>query len=274
MMSGRWFLPADLESAAKDCSGLKLLQDANFETVAAQLNTQAVVAASFVAAPRPPREDRKRKLGAIARAARDLLKILDLPGDISPSVAHSTSLPLAIAEILRPGLSDVRVPYLKQLISLAGGSGLAERVKEIEKAYGDDGKQAASLAIDRAMTEATLRLVPLILATLREVAERGLAIVEAEPKPHSRGNTLGVRVLLRALAAAHEALFGNPPQLRNKISRRDTPSLWWIKAVIERAARRLAADLNTDPSASALFEAAAGISTARLSDTLRASLRA
>ena len=182
------------------------------------------------------------RVGPIARTSKDLLRILGLPGDLSPSVAPAR-LPLPVAATVRPGLSGVRMQFSNQLISLAGGRSelrnVADRTVETAEAYGEDRKQAASSAMDLAIAEAVLGLVPVMLATLREAAERGLAIVEAEPKPRLRRNTAGLRVLLRGLAEAHKVLFGRRPQLRDKVFGRDTPSLFWTKAVIKAVAADL-----------------------------------
>jgi hypothetical protein len=274
-MAGRWFEATDLISAAKASGLLKLLPDVDGESVVARLNAEAAVAVSLAAARRLPRDDRKRKLGPIARAARDSLRLLGLPSDLSPPMAHSVRLPPTIAAALRPGIRGVLMPFSHQLISLAGGKrelvNKADRAEITAKARAEDGKQAASQAMHRAIAKAVFGLVLVVLATLRETAERALAIVEAEPRPRLGRNTLGVRLLLRALARAHELLFGSPPQPPDKAGGRGTPSVLWTQAVIKSAADRLAADPNAEPSARALFAEVARLSPATLSDELQAS---
>jgi hypothetical protein len=274
----RWFEAADLVNAAKACGGLKLLPGVNVENVVARLNAESTITTRLANARRAPRDNRQRKLRSIDRAAKDLLRILGLPSDASPTMAHSVHLPPGIVAALQPGLSNVPMPIVNQLISLAGGVRIlhdaADRAEEIAKDCGEDGKQAASRAMDRTIAQAVLGIVPVALATLRETAERGLAVVEAEPKRRVRGNTCSIMALLQALAGAHELLFGSPPQLRDKEFGRDTPSLRWTKSVTEAAASRLAADPNADSSARALFAKAASLSLATLSDSLQGSLQA
>jgi hypothetical protein len=272
-----WFEAADLVSAAKTCR-LKLLPDVDVKNIVARLNTETSIATSLAAERRPPRDDRKRRLRPISRASKDLLRTLGLPSDVSPAEAFLTGVPPTIAAALQPGLNNVAMPISNQLISLAGGKralfDAADRAEEIAKAGEGNREQAVSRAIDRAIAAAVLKLAPVVLATLRETADRAQAIVEAEPKRRLRGNTPEMRSLLRALAGAHELLFGGPPQLRDKVSRRDTPSLCWTKSVIEAAAGRLASDPDADASAKALLAKAANLSLATLSDKLQASLRA
>jgi hypothetical protein len=273
----RWFEAADLVGAEKTCR-LKLLPDVDVENIVARLNTEASIATSLAAERRPPRDDRKRKLRAIARTAEDLLGVLGLPRAVPPSQALSTGLLSTVAAALQPGLLGVRMPFSKQLISLVGGAhelvNASVLAKQIAEAAGQDATQAASRATDRRIAQAALALVPVALATLRETAERAHAIVAVEPKRRLRGNTAGMRALLLALAGAHKLLFGHFPKLRDREFGRDTPSLRWTKAVIEASANRLVACPNADASAQALFAKAASLSLATLSDALQTSLRA
>ncbi len=294
------FEPRDFLEAATQC-GLKPLPDADTAALATMMNNEAFVAASFLQATRPPKRDsQKRKTGAVQRGTAALMRILGLPTDLDPIQARGVRIAPAILQALQVGANGISIPPEPWLITLIGGrralKRLVNHVIKSDKALeakaarlkGDDKeskakreaiedeRQELAQLVDRKFVEAALKVVaPWTLSLLLQSAKAGSAVTAGRKKRRARGDAEISRPLIRALAEAHEKLFGRKPSVRDSEGGRKSRSVEWVHKVLSRAAQQGRADprRRATPQVRVVWRAA-NLTLDTLSDALQAGLRA
>jgi len=187
----------------------------------------------------PGHAQRLAKLRAMKEAGVATLDALDLPTDL-PQHEAMRPPPIELVELLQSGFGELPlISWPADVIALAGGmKKLEEKRSEHESICLDSGHTPgesaveANRATERAIPEAIVARLPLFAALLRDLAAAAIGTL-VQPREGRRQDYTTLFVM-RDMAAAHKALFGFRPILRNTEKDRDTPSVRWVSEVLRK----------------------------------------